>query len=50
MNDLTNSDIARQNILNNRFALEKIQKFVGITGMLFNDEFRFTKKMVIIRK
>jgi hypothetical protein len=46
MNDLTNSNIARQNILNNRFALEKIQKFVGITGMFFNDEFRFTKKMV----
>jgi hypothetical protein len=46
MKDLTNSDVERQNILNNRFALERIQKYIGITGMLFKDEFRYTKKMV----
>lgn len=35
MKDLTNSTIDRQNILNNRFALEKIQEYIGIPGMLF---------------
>lgn len=46
MKDLTNSNIDRQNILNNRFAVEKIQDYVGITGMLFKEQYRFTKKMV----
>ena len=31
--DLTNSDIDRQNILNNRFALERIQEYIGFTGI-----------------
>jgi hypothetical protein len=44
--DLTNSNIDRQNILNNRFAVERIQEYIGITGMVFHDEYRFTKKMV----
>jgi len=30
MDKLTNSNIERQNILNNRYAIEKIQKFIGI--------------------
>lgn len=46
MDKLTNSNIERQNILNNRYAVDKIQKFVGITGMLFENEYRFTKQMV----
>lgn len=46
MKDLTNSNIDRQNILNNRFALEKIQEYIGLPGMLFNGEYRFTKEMV----
>lgn len=46
MNDLTNSDIQRQNILNNKYALQRIQEYVGIEGMLFEGEYRFTKKMV----
>ena len=46
MNDLTNSDIQRQNILNNKYALQRIQDYVGIEGMLFEGEYRFTKKMV----
>ena len=47
MKDLTNSNIDRQNILNNRFALEKIQEFVGLPGMLFEGEYRFTTQMVV---
>jgi hypothetical protein len=44
--DLTNSGIARQNILNNQYALQEIQKSVGISGILFENEFRFTKKQL----
>lgn len=43
---MTNSDIARQNILNNHYALEEIQKAVGIRGILFENEYRFTKKQL----
>lgn len=46
MKDLTNSNIDRQNILNNKYALQRIQEYVGITGMLFNGEYKFTKLMV----
>lgn len=46
MKDLTNSNIDRQNILNNHYALEKIQEYVGLPGMLFQGEYRFTKEMV----
>lgn len=46
MKDLTVSKIERLNVLNNRFAIEKIQKTLGITGMMFDGEYRFTKKMV----
>ena len=46
MKDLTTSNIDRQNILNNRFAVEKMQSQIGITGMLFNGEYLFTKQMV----
>lgn len=38
MKDLTTSNIDRQNILNNRFAIEKMQSKIGITGMLFNGD------------
>jgi len=44
--DLTNSGIARQNILNNRYALQEIQTAVGIKGILFESEYRFTKKQL----
>lgn len=47
MSDLTSSNIDRQNILNNRFAIEKIQEYIGLPGMLFEGEYRFTKEMVI---
>ena len=46
MNDLTISNIERQNVLNNRYAVAKIQDTLGITGMEFEGEYRFTKKMV----
>lgn len=46
MNDLTTSSIDRQNILNNRHALERVQEAIGITGHLFEGEYRYTKRMV----
>lgn len=46
MNDLTVSNIDRQNILNNRIAVETVQNQIGFTGMLFDGEYRFTKQMV----
>lgn len=46
MKNLTNSNIDRQNILNNRFALEKIQDYIGISGMLFESEYKFTTQMI----
>ena len=46
MKDLTTSDIERQNVLNNRFAVDEMQRRLGIEGMLFEGEYRFTKKMV----
>lgn len=48
MKDLTVSDIERQNVLNNRFAVDRIQKHLDITGMLFDGEYRFTKKWLPI--
>lgn len=46
MNDLTVSNIERQNVLNNKYAVAKIQDSLGVTGMDFEGEYRFTKKMV----
>ncbi|MCX6152584.1 MAG: DNA-binding protein [Candidatus Kapabacteria bacterium] len=44
--DLTNSNIDRQNILNNPFALERIYEYVGFSGIYFDNEYRYTKAMV----
>ena len=44
--DLISSSLARQNILNNRYALQEIQKAVGVTGVLFENEYRFTKRQI----
>jgi hypothetical protein len=46
MNDLTLSAIDRQNVLNNLNAVENIQKYLGISGMLFNGEYVFTRQKV----
>lgn len=44
--DLTNSAIVRQNVMNNTFAMEEIQKAVGIKGVLFEQSYRFVKKQL----
>jgi hypothetical protein len=46
MKDLTSSPIDRQNILNNPLAIEKIQEYIGITGMQFEGEYRYTANLV----
>lgn len=46
MKDLTTSEIARQNVLNNKYALEEMQKVVGLRGILFEGEFKFTKQQL----
>lgn len=45
-NDLTMSSIDRQNILNNKVALENIQEHIGVSGMYFQGEYKFTKSDV----
>lgn len=44
--DLTNSSIMRQNVLNNNYAVEEIQKAVGISGVLFESQYCFIKKQI----
>jgi hypothetical protein len=46
MKNLTTSNIERQNILNNKYALQRISEFIGLPGLLFDGEYRFTSKMV----
>ncbi|MEY4540555.1 MAG: hypothetical protein RLZZ306_2312 [Bacteroidota bacterium] len=46
MKDLTTSAIDRQNILNNPEALSNIQNQLGITGMLYENEYRFTTAQI----
>jgi hypothetical protein len=48
MKDLTNSTIARQNILNNAYAIEEIQKAVGVEGIAFENQFRFLKAQIAV--
>ena len=44
--NLTNSVVVRQNVLNNTFAVEEIQKAVGVRGVLFEQRYRFVKKQL----
>lgn len=44
--DLTTSDIHRKNILNNRYALQEIEKEVGFPGILFVGSLRDTQKYI----
>ena len=44
--DLTSSVVVRQNILNNTYAVEEVQKAVGIKGVLFEQSYRFVKKQL----
>lgn len=46
MDKLADSNIERQNILNNKYALKDIQEYIGMPGMLFEGEYRYTKRMV----
>lgn len=44
--DLTNSKIDRQNILNNNFAMNEIEKACDLKGILFEDKIAFTKEQI----
>jgi hypothetical protein len=44
--DLTTSAIDRQNILNNRYAIEAIREETGVKAILFRGEYRFTNEQV----
>ena len=44
--NLTNSAVVRQNVLNNTFAVEEIQKAVGVRGVMFERSYRFVKKQL----
>ncbi len=46
MEDLTKSAIDRQNVLNNMFAIEKVQSYLGLSGMLFRNEYKFTIQQI----
>lgn len=44
--DLTTSEIARQNILNNTYALQEAEKAIGLRGVIFENQLKFTKQQV----
>lgn len=44
--DFTKSPIDRQNVLNNTKYIENIQKYLGITGLLYEGEYRFTIQQI----
>lgn len=46
MKDLTNSSVARQNILNNSYAIEEIKNAVGFEGIVFDGQLRFLKYQI----
>ena len=46
MKDLTTSEIARQNVLNNKYALEEVQRVIGLRGIVFEEEIKFTKQQL----
>lgn len=43
-NDLTSSAISRQNILNNKYALDKVETHLNLGGILYRGERIFTKQ------
>jgi len=46
MSELTTSQHQRQNILNNRYALQAAEQHLGLGGVVFNAETLFTKQQV----
>ncbi len=47
VNDLTNSQRDRQNILNNRYALEKVEEHLALGGIVYEDAVVFTKQQLV---
>jgi hypothetical protein len=47
VNDLTNSQRDRQNILNNRYALEKVEEHLALGGFAYEDTVVFTKQQLV---
>ena len=45
--DLTSSPLDRQNILNNRYALEKIEEHLGLGGVYCDNELLFSKQQLV---
>jgi hypothetical protein len=46
LNNLDSSALNRKNILNNPFAVEHVQKEVGIKGLRFEGEYRYTLEQI----
>ncbi|VAW55443.1 hypothetical protein MNBD_GAMMA07-629 [hydrothermal vent metagenome] len=44
--DLTTSAVARQNVLNNPYALTKLEEHLALGGLQFEGEIIFTKSQV----
>jgi hypothetical protein len=44
--DLTTSNVHRKNILNNKYALQGIEKEVDFQGILFEETIRYTKRQI----
>jgi hypothetical protein len=45
--DLTTSHVDRVSILNNDFAVKKVQKYIGLGGISFEGSYRFTKQQIV---
>lgn len=46
MKDLLSSNIDRQNVLNNSIVLENLRTYLGVPGLLFNEEYKYTKQQI----
>lgn len=46
MKDLTSSNIDRQNVLNNEIVLNNLRTYLGVPGMLFQEEYKYTKQQI----
>ncbi|MGB0980685.1 MAG: DNA-binding protein [Winogradskyella sp.] len=46
MKDLISSNIDRQNILNNPLVLSNLRDYFGVPGMLFQEEYKYTRQQI----
>lgn len=46
MKDLISSNIDRQNILNNPLVVSNLRDYFGVPGMLFQEEYKYTKQQI----